>query len=78
MKAITKWMIDGTIDLSAAVESADWNRQLTIDTLVGLGLDVIEAGHFADFIFSDNAKHRDHGDRPEDYLTDAEWDRLTC
>jgi len=69
------WMIDGKIALDAICEREQWHRRSVIDALVGEGLTLAEAEAYTSFAFADHATVSD--DRPEDLVSEEQWERLT-
>lgn len=69
------WIIDGKINLDQTAEESNWHLATTIAKLQEQGLERRDAEDFADFAFSDHAAVRDR--RPEECVTDEQWDRLT-
>lgn len=72
------WIIDGTINLEQIAKDAKWHLQSTIEALTAAGLPFGDAENFAAFIFAEVAKIKDAGMKSTDYLTDAQWDRLSA
>ncbi|MBK7406409.1 MAG: hypothetical protein IPJ41_17855 [Phycisphaerales bacterium] len=73
-----EWKIDGTVNLTAICLESEWHLATAIDGLIAAGLSREDAGAFANFAFADDASARGgciYG-KPEDYLTDEQWDRL--
>ena len=74
------WMIDDRIDLTAICKQARWHRLSIIDALVAANLPRSDAEAFADFAICEMAQSEggicDH--RPEDEVTDEQWERLSC
>ena len=70
-----KWMIDEKIDLTKACVDANWHQATAIDNLIAQGLSRVDAEAFADFRFCLAATIRDR--RPEDCVTDEQYERLS-
>jgi len=70
---IETWKIDGDIDLTAICSRNNWHRASAIAELSQL-IEGRDAEAFVDFMFCEAAEFS--GERPEDYLTDAQWKRL--
>ena len=70
-----EWLVDGRVRLDEVAADADWNRLAIIRGLEAEGLAASDAEAYADFIISEAAEVSDT--RPEDCVTDAQWDRLS-
>jgi len=77
---MASWKIDSRINLTAICEDAQWHRLSIIDELVASKLERKDAEAFADFAICEMVQAgggiSDH--RPEDEVTDEQWERLTC
>lgn len=62
------------VELTALCERAEWHLATVIDALQAAGLDRDEAEAYAQFAFADRAQVP--GDWAEEYLSDAQWNRL--
>ncbi len=69
------WMLDGKINLTQICEKEEWHLASVVAALRGEGVPVTDAEAFAGFVFCDEATISD--DRPEDHVTDEQYDRLT-
>lgn len=69
------WVIDDTVDLTGACERASWHLGSAIDALVTAGLPRRDAEAYVEFAFSDHAVYDDQ--RPQECLSDEQWNRLT-
>lgn len=69
------WILDGKIDLSAICAESNWHRLTAIERLTGMeGVgNRREAETFIDFVFCDKATD----ERPEDHVTDEQYERLS-
>lgn len=64
------------VNLTEICRQTGWQMGLAIDALMELtGLGNYEVRHFIEFVFEDEAEIRDGV--PEDYVTDAEYDRMS-
>ena len=74
-----QWVADGTVNITAVCEMAEWHLATAIDALAAKGLTRPDAEAFADLAFTDHATEcggrTDH--KAEDAVTDAQWDRLS-
>jgi hypothetical protein len=71
------WIIDGKINLTKTMEQAGWSLALGIEALMAIGLSYRDAQDFAHFAISEKAIVRDEDEKPEDFVSDAQWARLS-
>lgn len=70
------WLIDHAVKLSTICEGIGWNRLAVKDYLqIEEGMSPADAEAYTAFAFCEHAKVRDC--KPEDYLTDEQWERLS-
>ena len=75
MNPSNTWIVDDTIDVTAICQRNNWHRASAVAELANVLNNKEDAEAFVSFVFCDSASVSDH--RPEDNVTDDQYERLT-